>query len=146
MAVFSYIYYNNYVARSAVTVAAVMNAALKLGPPQQVGAVGCVCGGGWGCCDCSEHCYAVSRCDLVTVILWVWTVCGKAQQGVAAGAGALTIAVLPACYASPAPAAAGAFGAARQCADGAADAAHAVGGGHSRRQAGAAIARGGHIS
>lgn len=37
MAVFSYIYYNNYVAKSAHSVAAVMSAALKLTAPQQVG-------------------------------------------------------------------------------------------------------------
>lgn len=39
MAVFSYIYYNNYVAKSAHTVAAVMSATLRLTPPQQVGAL-----------------------------------------------------------------------------------------------------------
>ncbi|KAL4435606.1 hypothetical protein ABPG77_002569 [Micractinium sp. CCAP 211/92] len=36
MAVFSYIYYNNYVSKSAHSVAAVMSAALKLAPPQQL--------------------------------------------------------------------------------------------------------------
>jgi hypothetical protein len=37
MAVFSWIYYTNYVAKSAASVAAVMSAVLKLGPQQQVG-------------------------------------------------------------------------------------------------------------
>lgn len=36
MAVFAYIYYNNYVAKSAQSVAAVVSAALKLAPPQQL--------------------------------------------------------------------------------------------------------------
>jgi uncharacterized membrane protein len=40
MAVFAYIYFNNYVARSSATVAAVMSAALKLTPLQQVGHLG----------------------------------------------------------------------------------------------------------
>ena len=39
MAVFSWIYYSNYVAKSAASVAAVMSSALKLSPQQQV----------WGC-------------------------------------------------------------------------------------------------
>ena len=37
MAVFSWIYYTNYVTKSAASVAAVMSAVLKLGPQQQVG-------------------------------------------------------------------------------------------------------------
>lgn len=47
MAIFCYVYYNNYVSPATTSVSAVMSAALKLPPLQQVGGRRAACGRRW---------------------------------------------------------------------------------------------------